>query len=191
MTISRIDAVPEPQRNNEDVTSNKKNNKPTSIFDYDGNGTITTEEQSIALNNKLSPLYEKFKKVLNKFNFDEFKNKYISQLKTIKVEDDKPIQLAEIQIDTLLIHAQSELLEEVKNAHNKKIEELKDTLTSAVHVLLMSLDISEQGQKKAEKYKQNISELIMSEPELEDWGKNLIQELDNTYSNQHFNKADN
>lgn len=191
MTISRIDAVPEPQRNNEDVTSNKKNNKPTSIFDYDGNGTITTEEQSIALNNELSPLYEKFKKVLNKFNFDEFKNKYISQLKTIKVEDDKPIQLAEIQIDTLLIHAQSELLEEVENARNKKIEELKDTLTSAVHVLLMSLDISEQGQKKAEKYKQNISELIMSETELEDWGKNLIQELDNTYSNQHFNKADN
>lgn len=191
MTISRIDAVPEPQRNNEDVTSNKKNNKPTSIFDYDGNGTITTEEQSIALNNELSPLYEKFKKVLNKFNFDEFKNKYISQLKTIKVEDDKQIQLAEIQIDTLLIHAQSELLEEVENARNKKIEELKDTLTSAVHVLLMSLDISEQGQKKAEKYKQNISELIMSEPELEDWGKNLIQELDNTYSNQHFNKADN
>ena len=184
MSISGVGATPEPQNNiKAQNPQNADDGKPVSIFDYNKDGTVTVEEQTQALNDRITNLYEKFKDSLDKygFNIDEFKNKFISQFVKRDAKTDYEVKLADNMIEGVIINAEEELINEVNNSVDRELDSLKTSVTMEISLFLMSFDISEKGKQKAEDYKQGIKILVEMKPEYEEWGKEMLELLNSRY----------
>ena len=166
MAIPGVGASPELPENDKEKKVNtdcNKNKQPVSIYDYEPDGKITVDEQSRAFDLKLRPLYEKFKDILDKykFNFSQFKNKYIANFQEREAMNEEQIRSAETLIDAELTFAQLELNKEIKKSTDLEAKEILANIKASVQMLINN---GEKDKAKA-KYEALMQKTIEKSPE--------------------------
>ena len=116
-TVSGVGAIPEPQQNDSTQERQNTDDKKVSIFDTDGDGEISVEEQKQTLQNLIRRLYEQVRsgfvtaseieKFVDKF-INTFMSKHKDKFENKVANDDSTIRIAEDQIYNVLGDVESE-----------------------------------------------------------------------------------
>jgi len=187
MSISGVGATPEPL--NSAKSQNPQNiddGKPVSIFDYDEDGTVTVEEQTIALNNKITNLYERFKSTFNKygFNIDEFKNKFISQFVKREANTDSEVEETNLLVGEVINTAYKELYEVLQDHFDRELEDLKNSSEREIRMLCTSPNLPENFKEIVKNYKDGIKMLVEAQPDYKEWGEEMLKLLNSRFPDE-------
>lgn len=166
--------------NNNNEAKEKKN---LSIFDIDGDGTITVEEQKTAFNEMVDETYNEFKKLLDRagFKIQEFKDKFYKLFNTDKpASNELDIKIADFLINDIIVSAEKEMLDIAKTEHQKRKEEFKTEIEQNIHHLIMS-PASKEKEAEAEELKQLVLRLGEDEHNKE-WAQEMLNLINTRYN---------